>query len=202
VRSILTDYIPLLQYSRIIWEASTFPVAGKTETWVQHYGAGFAADKQPLSAELIPFTEGEVAYARNGINDTSVKAAEDYIIRQLSQNNDRQIRWSMMFLAKSKSYKDVPLLLKNLTYRYTTTPLADESYPAMKALALLGKPAADAALAQLSVEEQQQRLELLATVAVKVYGRSEGARRIEQVAETQTDIRRQRLLSAVAKVSR
>ncbi len=38
VRDLLTDYIPLANYKRVIWVSVTHHNAGKLDTWIQYYG--------------------------------------------------------------------------------------------------------------------------------------------------------------------
>ncbi len=200
LRSILTNYIPFSQYNRILWNAETLEVDGKTETWVQHYGGGFSTDRQPIADTLIPFSEGEVAYARNANSEEASKSAIDYIQSQFATGKTRQVRWAMLFLARSKTYQSIPLLLKHLEYRYTTVPVVEEAFPAVRALIEMGKPAASAALTQIKSEDDMHKLELLASIVMRIYGPDEGRRQIEAAASDIPETRKHKLMGALAKM--
>jgi hypothetical protein len=202
LRNVLTDYVPLTGYSRIVWEADTLDpeIEGKTETWVQYYGEGFSSDKQPISDAVIPFSEGEIAYARNAKTDETVRTATEYIASHISNQDKSQLRWAVLFLAKNKIVRSVPLLFKYLDYKYTSVPLIEESYPVVRALIEMGKPAASGALAQLGIEDDGLKLELLATVVLRVHGLDEGRRQIDLAAMGMPEARKQRLIDAVAKI--
>jgi hypothetical protein len=97
----------------------------------------------------------------------------------MTAGDKRQVRWSMLYLGKYKAERAIPLLLKYLDYQYTTSPLLEESFPALRALINIGKPAAKAALEANAQEQDNRRLELLMHLVLRVHGATEGKQLIK-----------------------
>jgi hypothetical protein len=66
-----------------------------------------------------------------------------------------------------------------LDYQYTTHGIVEESYPALKALRQIGKPAATAALQELGRDQSDLRTELLCRVVLAVQRQEKGKAMVE-----------------------
>jgi len=206
VRSLLTDYMPLSRYSRLLWCAETHPGRGGSVTDI-HYSGGetdeiefstYTYNEQratlydphpirradvdcrtgtPMVDGVIPFTFGQIAYCNNPDPDKVKlrvnldKLAAIFIDERLRADNPLQVRWAMLYLGKRKAESGIPVLLEHLDYRYTTCGVLEESYPAVRALTMIGKPAGDAALKELLDEDESDlRVRLLTAVVRAVNG--------------------------------
>jgi hypothetical protein len=109
-------------------------------------------------------------------------ATETTIIdERLHADKPLQVRWAMLYLGKRKAKAGVPVLIKYLDYRYTTCGILEESYPAVRALTQIGKPAADAAFDELVGKEQSDlRVRLLTAVVRAVDGPKPARDRLEK----------------------
>ena len=213
-RSIMTNFLPLSRYSRVLWSATTtvlkegrteallvdrqgVPAPGWTMTFAPgtqkvsvSWGGPFKSEYMPSTA-LVPFSEGEAALYRNAKSPEAIAAAVDYINAQMKTENPFQVRWAMFYLGKHGVAEAVPLLLKYLAYRYTTCGVLEESYPATLALSMMGKPGSAAALKALGTETDGLRLKLLCRVVLLVEGQAQGAKTIEAEAAKVADAKQQ-----------
>jgi hypothetical protein len=126
---------------------------------------------------VTSFAYGEVAYCNNLDPDVAkadnalVDQAVTFIKERLEADKPHQVRWAMLFLGKREAEEGIPVLLKYIDYRYTTCGVLEESYPAVRALTQVGKPAADAALDELTARDQSElRGKLLYQVVRAVNG--------------------------------
>jgi hypothetical protein len=220
-RSILTDFLPLSRYSRLLWSATTtvlkeggtrmplvngkaVPVPGLTVTWapgtqeVSVSWGGLVQSEEKPSNELVPFSAGEVAFHRNVKSPEAIAAAVDYINAQMKTENPFQVRWAMFYLGKQGVPEAVPLFTKHLTYKYTTCGVLEESYPAALALSMMGKIGSAAALKAIGTETDSLRLKLLCRVVLLVEGQDNGAKAIEaEVVKTTDAQQNQRIRDAL-----
>jgi hypothetical protein len=154
---------------------------------------------------VIPFDYGEIAYRNNPDPDKEkvrvnlVKQAIIFIDERLKADKPLQVRWAMFYLGKRKAKEGVPVLLKYLDYRYTTCGILEESYPAVRALTQIGKPAADAAFDELVGKEQSDlRVRLLTAVVRAVDGLRPARDRLEKaLAGAECDAQKKRLQLAL-----
>ena len=224
VRRILSDWLPLSQYSRILWVADTQREDGKWDTAVDHSGQ-HEKGKIDLSYKdqearddvdydsgvpkvngVISLDYGEIAYYNNPDPDKEkvranlVNQAITFIDERLKADKPLQVRWAMFYLGKRKAKEGVPVLLKYLDYRYTTCGVLEESYPAVRALTQIGQPAADAAFDALVGKDQSDlRVRLLAAVVGAVDGPKPAKDRLEKARSLvpKTTPRKKRLQLAV-----
>ena len=106
----------------------------------------------------------------------------------------------MLYLGKWRREEAIPLLLKHLDYKYTTCAIPEESYPALLALAEIGKPALRAAEEAIAGEANPRRLELLCRLIDGMEGAAKSKALIDAAAASATDAdRRDRIVSAQAK---
>ncbi len=126
---------------------------------------------------MIPFAFGEIAYRNNPDPDKDkgsinlIHQAAAFIDERLDADRPLQVRWAMLYLGKRKAEEGIPTLLKHLDYRYTTCGLLEESYPAVRALTQIGKPAAEAAFLELLTQDESPlRSRLLKHVVNSVHG--------------------------------
>jgi hypothetical protein len=206
VRRVLTDWLPLSQYCRVLWIAQTRQMDGKWETDVDHLGKNgegkidvsqLKEDERrddidfesgaPKVNGVIPFDYGEIAYRNNPDPDKEkvrvnlVNQAVTFIDERLKADKPLQVRWAMFYLGKRKAKEGVPVLLKYLDYRYTTCGILEESYPAVRALTQIGKPAGDAAFDELVGKDQTDlRVRLLTAVVRAVDGPKPARDRLEK----------------------
>jgi len=207
VRRIVTDYLPLSEYRRILWVSETHPpqrrAKSKLETTVHHYGPAdlghgnrnalrIRSSHDPeIAGELqqagtLSFSWGEVAYAYNRASfdpnseDNSSYRATQFIESRMKERNPLQVRWAMFYLGKWRFDEGIPVLLKYIDYRYTSCGILEESYPALKALRQIGKPAAEAALKAITTETKDLRIELLCNAVVSVEGLDKTKKLLDQ----------------------
>jgi hypothetical protein len=223
-RRVLTDWLPLSQYSRILWISVTRRIDGKLDTDVDHlgqYGNG-KIDLSPYKGQeatddldyesgapkvngVISFDYGEIAYRNNPDPDKEkvrvnlVNQAITFIDERLHADKSLQVRWAMFYLGKRKAKAGVPVLLKYLDYRYTTCGILEESYPAVRALTQIGKLAADAAFDELVGKDQSDlRVRLLTAVVRAVDGAKPARDRLEKaLAGAECGAQKQRLQLAL-----
>jgi hypothetical protein len=206
VRRVLSDFVPLSRCRRFLWIADSCLDSGKVETKI-HYewrgedrplylvrpkGEKKSSDVDyesgaPLVNGVIPFDYGEIAYYNNPDPDKEklrvnlVSQATTFIDERLHADKPLQVRWAMLYLGKRKAKDGVPVLLKYLDYRYTTCGILEESYPAVRALTQIVKPAADAAFDELVGKEQTDlRIRLLTAVVRAVDGAKPARDRLEK----------------------
>jgi hypothetical protein len=185
VRRALTDCVPLSQYCRVLWIAETRQTNGKLDTEVQYLGQRREEGRmlvppgweEPKGDGLTPFAYGEVAYCNNldpdfaKADNALVEQAVAFIKERLEADKPHQVRWAMLFLGKREAKEGILVLLQYIDYRYTTCGVLEESYPAVRALTQIGKPAADAALDELAARDQSElRGRLLYQVVRNVNG--------------------------------
>jgi hypothetical protein len=220
-RSILTNFLPLSRYSRVLWGATTEVLKeGRTDAllvdcqtgvpkpgWTRTLAAGTQVvyvslwrsvkSEDTPSTSLVPFSEGEDALYRNAKSPEAVAAAIDYINAQMKTESPFQVRWAMFYLGKQGVPEAVPLLLEHLAYKYTTCGVLEESYPAALALSMMGKQGSEAALKAMNAETDGLRLKLLCRVVLLVEGQDAGAKAVEAEAAKLSDEQRQRIRVAL-----
>ena len=188
-RCLLTDFMPLSQYSRVLWSATTRMDDLKPSVTVSFGGPTKSEDA--LSDEVVPFSEGDVAFYRNRKSPEAVAAATDFIKEQMKAEKPFQVRWAMLYLGKQVVADALPLLLEHLKYKYTTCGVLEESYPAALALSMMGKAGAASALKALATETDGLRLKLLCRVVLLIEGQDPGAKTIEAEAAKVADAKQQ-----------
>ena len=190
VRRLLTDWIPLSHYGRILWLSESDRTAdGKLDTDIMYLGGGDSdgpmllpgpfglrepiagvdfCSSEPVVNGVIPFSAGEIAYYNNLPPDNEhpradlVNLAVSFIDERLCAKHPLPVRWAMLYLGKRQAKDGIPVLLKHLDYQYTTCGVLEESYPAVRALTQIGKPAGEAALVELLTQDESPlRLKLL-----------------------------------------
>ena len=221
-RRVLTDWLPLSHYTRILWTSETRRIKGELDTGVNYGGQrdDSRVDLSPFKEEetrddidydsgaplvngVIAFDFGEIAYYNNPdkekVRVDLVNQAITFVDERLQANKPLQVRWAMFYLGKRKAKDGVPVLLKYLDYRYTTCGILEESYPAVRALTQIGKPAADAAFDELVGKDQSDlRIRLLTSVVSAVDGAKPAqARLVKAVAAADKDAQKKRLQSAL-----
>jgi hypothetical protein len=224
VRRVLSDFVPLSRCWRFLWIADSRLDSGKVETkiyyeWrgedqplyiVRPKGEKKSGDVDyesgaPLVNGVIPFDYGAIAYRNNPDPDKEkvrinlVYQATTFIDERLHADKPLQVRWAMFYLGKRKAKEGVPVLLKHLDYRYTTCGILEESYPAVRALTQIGKPAADAAFDDLVGKGQSDlRVHLLTAVVRAVDGEKPARDRLEKaLAGAECGAQKQRLQLAL-----
>jgi hypothetical protein len=155
VRRILTDWLPLSEYERVLWVAESYARDDMLRTEVLFRGP------MPLEEGLegvsgVDFELGQVAYRRalalarpQDIEKVVAKAVE-FIRPRMEVGRTSQVRWAMLVLGRLHAEMGIEPLIRYIDYQYTTCPLLEETYPAVRALIWMGEPAADAALVELN----------------------------------------------------
>jgi WD40 repeat protein len=211
VRRVLTDWVPLAGYDRILWVAETARAGDKLDTTVQYRGP----EKYPTGPPGIAlklkvdanndFAWGEFAYhiyvvnwKINPFDANLAHSARAFIPMQMKRPYPVQVRWAMLFLGQCQSEAAIPVLLQYLDYRYTTCRVWEEAYPALRALEQLGQPAAVAAFQALDQERNPLRAQLLCRVLRHIEGQAQTTRRVATViAQAHDEQHRQRLRAAL-----
>jgi hypothetical protein len=206
VRRLLTDYVPLSDYHRLIWSARSYPKDGTYQTYVEFRGPW--SPERALSvfkpdALAGDFAGGQESYQRSGVADQrerwTVDQAIDFIRSRLKKKQPHQVRWAMFYLGRDKAEKGIPVLLEHIDYCYTAGALVEESYPAVKALRQLGTPSTLPVLARLRGEDDPQRLRLLCHVLASVEGQKPAAKLIQRQLDSEQDAAVKKRLEAAAK---
>ncbi len=177
IRRILSDSIPLSRYARVLWHCRSRQSGGKLI--VRMIFGGQVRSKAQARAEGLSFSDGEKAFRAMPKSEAGIKAAADYITAQLASKTPHQVRWAMLYLGKHKVSQQMPLLIKHLDYKYTTCAILEESHPAVRALALMGKAASGAALKEITRESKDLRLKLLCHLVLLVEGPDAGTKAIK-----------------------
>jgi hypothetical protein len=194
-RSVLTEFLPLARYSRLLWVATTTPKDGTQVVSV--WWCGMVKPQEKPSNKLVPFSEGEDAFYRNEKSPEAIAAAIDYINAQMNTEKPFQVRWAMFFLGESGVAEAVPLLSKHLTYKYTTCGFLEDSYPAVRALSNMGKTGSAATLKAIGTEADSLRLKLLCRVVLRVEGEDNGPKAVEAEAAKADQVQQQRIRDAL-----
>jgi hypothetical protein len=197
IRRVMTDGIPLSRYQRIIWLSQTIVEPDGLHTVVDYQGRPRPYEPSALAKKPLPFEVGEAAFRRNAKSPEAIAAAVDYIDAQMKTENPFQVRWAMFYLGKQGVPEAVPLLLKHLTYRYTTCGVFEESYPAALALSMMGKTGSAAAMQAIGTETDSLRLKLLCRVVLLVEGQDNGAKAVEAEAAKSAGDRQQLIRDAL-----
>lgn len=207
LRELLTQFLPLSRYSRILWSAQNHVFNGKNEVWLR-YGGSYKlideGDKRWMAAASgivlpVPFEQGSTAYIFNPVSEVLHDEALAFIAAQMKAKEPRQVRWAMFYLGKNKVERAIPLLLQYLDYQYAPSPIIEERFPALRALGEIGKPAATLSLSKLPTETDAQRLELLSRVVLKISGKEKGQSQIEALMEVAAKPQSDRMRAALAK---
>ena len=197
LRDAMTEYLPLSQYNRVLWRARTVIYMGKMQTQLLHSGpASFDYLDHNIKQTALPFSQGIYAYAKNPNTDQLVTDAITFIDERMAGKSQLNVRWAMFYLGKHKVERGVPTLLQYIDYQYTTTPLIEESYPALRALRQIGKPASDAAMVALSTEKDAKRLRLLLRVVMSVNGLDDGQKLVNTALPTFKDSAQRKRVAA------
>ena len=222
VRRILSDYLPLSQYGRILWLAESRSEDDKLRTTIQYLGGdsydgpirlctapsdGLAQPAidfrtgTPMVNGVIPFDYGEIAYRNNPDPDKEELTvnlndeAIQFINERLDADRPLQVRWAMFYLGKRKAKEGIPVLLKHLDYQYTTCGVLEESYPAVQALTMIGEPAAAATFKELTDKGATDlRVRLLSRVLRNVKGVDAAYKDVKKALDGATDDKQKRRL--------
>ena len=204
-RSLLSNYLTLSQYSRMLWISSVKQRSSGLETWVVHSGQS-NIDVAELRRDVtfgkdrdltIPFSAGEVAYLTNPNDQESENKALDFVKQLDTKDSVLQVRWAMLFLGKIKSVKAIPVLLDHINYEYYPSPLLTEQYPAVQALIDIGEPSAEASLRLLPQQKDQKKLILLIEVVKGIYGEEKGSELIQNTITSMQDDAQKNLVMSV-----
>lgn len=198
VRSILTDFVPLSEFRRVLWVSETENSLKTTEVRFKGgypYEPLFHAEEFPDHPErtrdnpnpFLDFGNGQGAYYGNAINEKTQRAAVEWIVDEMKKKEPRQVRWAMFFLGKHKCQEAALLLLKHLDYRFTECGVIEESYPAVKGLTGMGKSITPVLAAALEKETNETRLRLLAKTLFNLHGPQESAKIINEIIKGSID---------------
>ncbi len=183
-RNLLSLCIPFSQYPRVVWMADTKMGDGFLKTSVFYSSIMVPREPgtlNPVVTKNLDFSLGEPKFRNSLFSDQLVTDAIAFVNERMTGKSQLNVRWAMFYLGKYKVGRGVPTLLKYIDYKYTTTPLVEEAYPALRALRQIGKPASDAALAALTAEKDAKHLRLLLRVVMSVNG-LEGGQKIVRAA--------------------
>jgi hypothetical protein len=189
VRRILTDHLPLSDYKRLLWVAETEVDARGVNTQVRFRGPirRWATPDSREYPDLDDFAEGETVYMNNSGKPGAVEAALRFIDQCVNFGDTHQLRWALLFLGQEGSDRGIPTLLNNLEYCYTHCAVLEESYPAVKALRLIGEPAAHACLRELVSEQSPLRRKLLCEALTGIRGPRLARHALEDAVRTARD---------------
>jgi hypothetical protein len=197
-RKILTDCLPLSQYSRILWVARTDPADDNQIAYISFGGQVKPVLK--LSEKLSPFNLGEDAYRTNQKSDEGRKAALEFLSTEMKKETPCQARWAMFYLSQFEDAEITNTLLEHLTYCYSEIGPLEERYPAVLSLVMQGDPTVEPAIQQLLTEEDPLRTKLLTYVILAVKGKDEGQKSIRTKTATLNDKQRDRIEKAMMDV--
>jgi hypothetical protein len=177
VRMLLTEHVPLSSYSRVLWVAETLIDSTGPVTSIHYEGQVLPSSSLAFDLADGPacFSRGEIAFLHNLKGKQadrlhSAHAAIHFIDCRLKQRNPQQVRWAMLYLGQSKAKNGIPTLLQHIDYRYTATGMLEETYPAVKALRLLGKTATAPVLEEITKPNSPLRLLLLSRLLSSIEG--------------------------------
>lgn len=191
-RDAITCCLPFSERDRILWTCATR--SNKTQTAYLVFGHQAFERKQNGGGAQLPFDQGEKAFRDNPESSAIATAAAAYITKQMRATVPFQVRWAMLYLGKQKVSQEIPLLIKHLDYKYTTCTILEESHPAVRALALMGKASSSAALKEITKESKDLRLKLLCHLVLLVEGPDAGTKAIKaQIPEAATAKQRARI---------
>lgn len=207
VRRALTDYLPLSQYNRLLWEATTDVIGGKNlETSVKYTGS---FPPRPLvdgsaKRKVVDFSSGEAAYLANAdgdgnyIAEGAVEAAMQFIDQQMKRGSRNQVRWAMLFLGKCGRAEAIPTLIRHIDFQYCNAGSPENRYPAFHALRVIGSSTVAPALHALHDDPDETRLALLFDLITSVEGKDSGLKAIQEEAmRVKEEEQRKRLLRAM-----
>ena len=200
VRNLLCDYLPLSDYSCILWLAEDVNLNDRP--FIQFYYYGLIRPRmKPVDPTAKPkiysFSEGRDAYFFNPLSDKLNPAAMRFITGAFQSGKTLNVRWSMYYLGRNKVESAILLLLSHLDYRYTTVPVLAEAYPAVHALLDIGKPATAAVQKQLTTETDPLRLQLLCAVLLGIHGAYDGRRLAAETAAKLPEAREKPIMDAL-----
>lgn len=198
MRVAITDCIPLSEYSRILWHSRVVRQDGKVTTYVEYrytswmftgYGNSrftlrdgltkfFGCDPKATYSQLfedqVKFEPAQPYHAEIG------QKAMNFVEQKAKSDNSANVRWAMFYLGKHKDSKGIPVLLKHIDYKYTTCGILEESYPALKALRLMGEAATEPTLKELLKEKTDLRSQLLCRALIAIEGREKTAKMLNK----------------------
>jgi hypothetical protein len=198
VRRLLTDHLPLSDYHRLLWHARTEDTKDGHLTFVSFRGKSRrrASAWAMESLRLDDFAAGETAFVNNSGKRGAVEAALRFTEQRSKEKNPVQLRWALLFLGEEGDAANIPVLLQHLESCYTRSLVVEESYPAVKALRLLGVPATKACLSELRKDQSPLRQRLLCEVLVGALGPGEARQALARAMLEPGEPQRTRLRAA------
>ena len=193
IRRLLTAYMPLSEYNRVLWDAKSTVEDGKLKTEVSYRGrrTGIKAagiTKITWFPNATEFASGEPAYYVNEGHPERIPAAIRFIEKHMQPGASRlQVRWAMLYLGREKAQAGIPILLRHIDHLYTPWGVVREAYPAVKALAQVGPEGAKACLEQLPVETHPLRRKLMCQVLLDRQGADEALKTLKAYSAKFTD---------------
>ncbi|MCS7161211.1 MAG: hypothetical protein RMJ19_12130, partial [Gemmatales bacterium] len=118
-----------------------------------------------------------------------------FVDSSVKKGNTLNVRWAMLFLGKVKAVEGIPVLLKYIDYQYTTHGLLEESYPAVKALTMMGRSAVKPVLDALGFEHNELRRRLMTQVLVNILGLKETLEVLNARSKQRQEDEKMRLIS-------
>ncbi|MCS7014736.1 MAG: hypothetical protein NZM42_01290, partial [Gemmatales bacterium] len=151
-------------------------------------------------ARLIPFEHGELAFRQNWLifnpdGTNTISMALSFLEKRMEMRAHTNVRWAMLFLGKVKAVEGIPVLLKYIDYQYTTHGLLEESYPAVKALTMIGRSAVKPVLDALGFEHNELRRRLMTQVLVNILGLKETLEVLNARSKQRQEDEKMRLIS-------
>ena len=191
IRRLLTAYLPLSDYNRVLWVADSSVENGKLKTEVSFRGmrTGIVPSKKITGfPNATGFASGEVAYYVNAGEQDQIPAAIRFIEEHMQPGaSSLQVRWAMLFLGREKAQSGIPVLLRHIDHLYTPWGVVREAYPAVKALAQVGPEGANACLDRLPAEDHPLRQRLLCQVLLDHHGDEKALQALRDQAAKFTD---------------
>jgi hypothetical protein len=168
VRDILSLYLPLHRYGRVLWIGMTF----NNDTEIYSYGIlGMNEHGLPKDIQYIPFYRGANEQKLGDITTKEVIAsAIAYVGRWANTRHCVNVRWALLALGGSHSADALPTLFKYLDFKYTNYGRRDEKYPALSALENFGEKAVESIIEHIREEKNMTRVALLCDALVLISG--------------------------------
>ena len=204
IRRMLTAYLPLSNYQRVLWIARSSSETGKLETLVRFGGQRFGKwfrPKTPPYPNTVDFSLSDYACKVNAGRPQQIPAAIRYIEEHLKPGaSSLQVRWAMLYLGREKAQAGIPVLLRHIDFLYTPWGVVREAYPAVRALAEVGPEGATACLQRLPHEADPLRRKLLCQVILDQQGAEKARKTLADFAAKVVDAEQRGRLVAAEKV--
>jgi len=182
VRDLITDYVPIFKYWRIIWISTYDERTSIAE--VRFLGRRYTVKPAMDFKPNLYSGEGKWGYEKSAyILEKSIENAIG-IVR--AHDDPRNMRMAILLLGRFRAVEAVEVLLERIDYMYTDCRILEEKHPAVRALCMIGRPVTGELL-EFIPHQNRKRAILMAHVLRKIEGKEAAISMLERLHSNEKD---------------